>query len=280
LLRATDVRRAVTRWSSTLDRPLPWRGERDPWRILVSEVMLQQTQAGRVAEIYPRFLDRFPTAEAMARSEVADVLRAWCNLGYNRRALNLWRAAQLIAAEGWPRDVEGLAALPGLGPYTARAVASFAFDADVAAVDANVKRVVLRLFGGEDVQGRADELVPRGKSASWNQAMIDFGAVVCTARNPRCDSCPLRALCRWRLTPVAPAPRRPAQRFEDTTRYARGRVVAVLRECGTLTAATIAKRTALEPGRLEDAIASLERDGLIYRRGRTISLGRAASSRR
>jgi A/G-specific adenine glycosylase len=250
--------------------------------VLCSEVMLQQTQAARVAEIYPRFMRRFPTPRAMARAEAADVLRAWENLGYNLRALNLWRTARaLVALPAFPSTVDGLAALPGIGPYTARAVASFCFDAEVAAVDANVRRVVTRLYGpGTDVQREADRLVPRGDAAAWNQAMIDLGAVVCTARNPRCDDCPLRRGCVWRAAPQTLPPRRPSERFESTQRYARGRVVGALRDGGALTVDAISARTGLGEDRLEGAVASLVRDGLVHRRRGFIALGPATFSRR
>lgn len=244
--------------------------------------MLQQTQAGRVAEIYPRFIRRFPTHSSMARADAAAVLRAWENLGYNRRALNLWRAAGAIEAFGtFPASVGSLEQLPGIGPYTARAVASFAFDADVAAVDANVRRVITRSHGdGVCVQAVADALVPHTMSAAWNQAMIDLGAVVCSARNPRCDVCPLRRSCVWRAAPT-PAPRRSGtSRFEDTTRYARGRVVAVLRDGGAMPVATLRRRLGLASLRTDGAIDSLVRDGLVHRRGRVIALGPEASGRR
>jgi A/G-specific adenine glycosylase len=274
-----------------LDRPLPWRGQRDPYRLLVSEVMLQQTQALRVVPHYERFLVRFPTVESLGEAEAADVLRAWDNLGYNRRALNLWRAARAVTELGaFPRTVEELQALPGIGPYTARAVASFAFDVDVAAADVNVRRVVARLHGlpasARKVQALADGLVPRGKAAVWNQAMIDLGAEVCRARNPRCGECPLRRSCAWSrgVRPEA-AQRATSVRFEDTMRYARGRIVQALRARDGLTVAALAARTGLERRRLADAIAALDADGLVAARGGRVVLGssgrgRAASRRR
>ncbi|MEX2394771.1 MAG: A/G-specific adenine glycosylase, partial [Actinomycetota bacterium] len=172
-------------WVDTRERPLPWRGERDAYRILVSEVMLQQTQASRVVPFYEGFCERFPDVESLAAAAPADVLREWSSLGYPRRAMNLWRAARSIVERGsFPSTVDDLVTLAGVGPYTARAIASFAFDVDVAAVDANVKRVVARFHGVTDgVQALADALVPTGKAAAWNQAMIDLGAEVCTARS-------------------------------------------------------------------------------------------------
>jgi A/G-specific adenine glycosylase len=286
-LRPAEARRAVLRWARTLDRPLPWRGERDPYRLLVSEVMLQQTQAARVAELYPRFLARFPTVEALGAADPAEVLRAWENLGYNRRALNLWRTAQAVVARGgFPRTVDELLTLPGVGAYTARAVASFAFDVDAAAVDANVRRVVSRFYGDGQPQALADRLVPPGKAATWNQAMIDLGAVVCTARDPRCGACPLREACAWNRgyrPTAAPSVRQP--RFETTSRYARGRVVEALRS-RPMSLAVLRRETGLPRSRVERAVASLAADQLVHVRRGAVALGpasargRAAAGRR
>jgi A/G-specific adenine glycosylase len=241
--------------------------------------MLQQTQALRVVPIYGRFLERFPSVGALAVASSADVLRAWENLGYNRRALNLWRAARAVHDLGaFPRTVDSLEALPGVGRYTARAVASFAFGLDVGAVDANVRRVITRVAGlrpDSEVQALADELVPRGRSPEWSQAMIDLGAEVCRARSPRCGGCPLRTMCAW-SNGVRPAKVRsqPASRFEDTTRYARGLVVQVLRRGDGLTERVLASRTGLDANRLGDALAGLQRDGLITKLRTRFVLGR------
>ena len=259
---------------------MPWRGETDPYRVLVSEVMLQQTQALRVVPHYARFLRAFPTVKALAAASSADVLRAWENLGYNRRALNLWRTARaVVETGGFPRTVDGLRELPGIGPYTARAVASFAFGVDVAAADVNVRRVVARTNGldpsDRSVQDLADALVPRGRVRVWNQAMIDLGAEVCRARNPRCAECPLQRMCAWSAG-VRPAtkPRVKSPRFEDTTRYARGRVVQALRRVDGSTRSALATQTGLDRHRLDDALRTLADDGLVTpRRGRYV-LGR------
>jgi len=267
------VRRAVTRWGRRVDRPLPWRGERDPYRVLVSEVMLQQTQAARVAPAYERFIARFPNAPALAAAEPADVLHEWGSLGYNRRALNLLRAVREVGARGgFPRDVESLRGLPGVGPYTARAVASFAFGVRCAAVDANVRRVVSRVLGDEaDVQASADALVPMRRAAAWNQAMIDLGALVCTARRPRCSICPLRRSCPS-ADRVPARRRRPQPRFETTARYVRGRIVSELR-AGPLDEATLRRGVGVTSSRFTAGLASLESDGLVHRAGRVVRLG-------
>ena len=245
--------------------------------MLVSEVMLQQTQARRVVPHYERFLRTFPTVEALAAASAGDALRAWDNLGYSRRALNLWRTAVAVVARGgFPSTVDELRTLPGVGPYTARAVASFAFGVDVAAADVNVRRVVARTHGvaeSGDVQALADRLVPRGKVREWNQAMIDLGAEVCRARNPRCSECPLRRMCAWSdgVRPAAKA-RPKAPRFEETTRYARGRVVQALRS-GAQTRTSLAETTGLPAQRLDDALRSLEDESLISKRGSRYVLG-------
>jgi len=231
----------LLRWYEREARDLPWRRTRDPWAILVSEVMLQQTQAARVVPYYERFLARFPDPAACAAAPAAAVLRAWSGLGYNRRALALHRAAGVVAREGWPDD---LSSLPGVGPYTAAAVASFAFGASVLAVDVNVRRVLSRR--GLEVAEPSPQL---------NQALMELGATVCTARAPRCDVCPLAEGCEG---PGGAAPRgRARERFEDTDRFVRGRVVAALAEGSSL--------PDVAPERLERALDGLERDGLIER---------------
>jgi A/G-specific adenine glycosylase len=168
----------LARWFEANGRALPWRSTRDPYAILVSEVMAQQTQVDRVVPRWERWLERWPTVEALAGAPAADVIREWQGLGYNRRALNLHRAAQHIAAQGWPEDLTGL---PGVGRYTADAVACFAFGRDVLPVDVNVRRV--------------QERTRRAFDSRSAQALMDLGATICLARIPRCESCPLAEHC-------------------------------------------------------------------------------------
>jgi A/G-specific adenine glycosylase len=231
-------------WGERHQRDLPWRRTRDPWRILVSEVMLQQTQAERVVGPYDRFLSAFPTASACARAPSSEVVRMWSGLGYNRRALNLQRAARAVESEHGgrlPDDDRALRALPGIGPYTARAVRSFAYGADVAAVDTNAVRVLTRCVQGTslriaDAQALGDHLVPPGQSWAFNQAMFDLGATVCRVR-PDCDGCPMRRICRWHRAGLAePDPWRSSpsvrvqSRFAGSDRQGRGRLVDALRQ--------------------------------------------------
>jgi A/G-specific adenine glycosylase len=255
------LRAALLRWYAGARRDLPWRRTTDPYAILVSEVMLQQTQVARVVPRYRAWLERWPTAAALAGATRAEVLAAWVGLGYNRRALALHAAAAVVARDGWPED---LRVLPGVGPYTAAAVGAFAFGAQVAAVDTNARRVAARLGRGSPA-----ELLPAGRAAEFNQATMDLGATICTARTARCGECPVRRWCASAgLAPrAAPAARRArAERFEDTNRWVRGRVVAAL-------AAGEGLPGDVSPERLERALAGLERDRIVRRVGARYSLG-------
>jgi A/G-specific adenine glycosylase len=249
---------ALLDWYERVRRPLPWRFTRDPYALLVSEVMLQQTQALRVVPYYERWLERFPSADALASAPMHDVLSLWSGLGYNRRALALQKAARVVVESGWPAD---LTSLPGVGPYTAAAVSSFAWDAQVAAVDTNVRRVLERRDGVTRtprlLAQRADELLPEGRAATFNQAMMELGATVCRPRVPVCEACPVSAGCRGPLPPSPPSGPRPnAVRFEDTDRWARGRVLAAL---------LAGEEPVVEGERRVRALAGLERDGLVVR---------------
>ena len=251
---ATPLQDAVLAWYRAGRRDLPWRRTRDPYAILVSEVMLQQTQVARVVPRYEAWLERWPDPASLAAASPAQVLTAWVGLGYNRRALRLHEACAVVARDGWPPDAAGLAALPGVGPYTAAAVASFAFGEQVPAIDTNVARVAARL------RTTPHELLPPGEAAEWNQAAMELGARVCGARKARCAECPAAAWCpsAGRVVVAPRAAHRTRPRFEDTDRYARGRVVAAL-------AAGAALPAELGPERLERALSALERDGLVVR---------------
>ena len=244
--RLTD---ALHVWGERSLRDLPWRRTRDPWAVLVSEAMLQQTQVARVIERYAPFLDRFPSPAAMAAAPLADVLDAWAGLGYYRRARDLHRAAGAIVERHGgrvPDTLTDLLALPGIGAYTARAVLAHAYEQDHGVVDTNVARVLARAFAGAPmtasvVQRLADGIVLPGTGWLHNQTMLDLGATVCTARAPRCSDCPLSSGCAWRAAgggtddgPPDPARRtagtsRPQARFEGSDRQGRGRILAALR---------------------------------------------------
>lgn len=234
-------RDALDSWAATLPRDLPWRRTRDPWAVLVSETMLQQTQVVRVVPKYEAFLERFPTAAACAQASVGEVIAGWAGLGYNRRAVLLHAAAVAVVRDHhgrFPADLGALLALPGVGPYTARAVLAFAFEQDVAVLDTNVARVLARAHGrrlaGREAQDLADALVPTGRGWWWNQAMLDLGALVCAKRTPRCAGCPVRACCSHRGEGIDPAVGSaavggPQSRFAGSDRQGRGRLVDALR---------------------------------------------------
>jgi A/G-specific adenine glycosylase len=210
---ALRFKRRLLKWFRAAGRDLPWRRTRDPYHVLVSEFMLQQTQVARVTEYYPRFLDRFPTIERLAGANPRRVREAWEGLGYYRRAANLHRLARTVVRDHdgtLPDDPTVLATLPGVGPYTAGAVASFAFEKRAAAVDTNVARVLGRAFGVNGKRGTptaasdratwdlARRLLPKRSPTAWefNQALMDLGARHCTARRPNCPACPVRPACR------------------------------------------------------------------------------------
>jgi len=201
-----DERARLLHWYRKHARDLPWRKTQDPWAILVSEVLLQQTRVEQALPYYRRVLARFPTAKSLAQAPLSELLSLWQGAGYYRRAEHLHRSARIIAARGFPRDFEGLRALPGVGPYTAGAVASIAFGERVPAVDGNVRRVLARVFALEapteaELWRRAAAWMPKADPGSWNQALMELGARVCTPRAPRCAECPLKARCQGRGAP-------------------------------------------------------------------------------
>jgi A/G-specific adenine glycosylase len=244
-VRLARIRDGLLGWFQEHARDLPWRRTRDPYAILVSEVMLQQTQVDRVLPYYTQFLERFPTVEDLANAATSDVIRIWSGLGYNRRAVNLQRAARAIVEEHesvFPDDPADLKKLPGIGSYTAGAIAAFAHERDVAFLDTNMRRVVSRvIFGTESTRESeaieaANALVPAGHGWTWNQALIEFGALQCTARRPACIICPLRDDCAAYPTMQVTLQRKSSstrqaktEPFESTSRFYRGRIVEALR---------------------------------------------------
>ena len=243
--------------------------------------MAQQTQAARAAEAWERFMARWPTAAALAAAPTADVLREWRGLGYNRRAIALQRAAQAIVADHGgviPDDLDALRRLPGIGPYTARALAALAFGRRVGAVDTNVRRVLGRAFFGTRhaepvaLQALADELVPAGHPGTWTHALMDLGATTCRIRAPQCSTCPLATWCAFArsagateaVTGLRPTARPPAPRFEASSRWLRGRLLDRLRDASpgawVALAAPIGDHDKVA---VEVALAAMARDGLV-----------------
>jgi A/G-specific adenine glycosylase len=278
------LRASILGWYDRVGRNLPFRATRDPYAILVSEAMAQQTQAARAGEAWNRFMGLFPTVAVLADATPADVLRAWQGLGYNRRALHLWRAARRIVEDHGgvvPANVAALEALPGVGPYTARAVCALAFGMPVGAVDTNVRRVLGRMLLGGDairpaaLQRLADASVPIDRPGAWTHALMDLGATLCLPRQPGCMRCPARAACRyaaeragWTTSrasreTVASRPATAAP-FTSTSRWLRGRIVDRLRAADgdrwTVIDGPIGSH---DPAAVTAALQSLAHDGLV-----------------
>lgn len=280
------VQAALLAWYATHRRDLPWRRANDPYSILVSEIMLQQTQVDRVVPRYLDFLRRFPDFAALAAAGPGDVIRAWAPLGYNQRAVRLQRMAVRIMREHggrMPEDPGLLRNLEGVGEYTAAALLSIAFGKDVGVVDTNVRRVLGRVFWGEAkpapkaLAGMAGALVPPGRSRDWNQALMDLGAMVCLSRKPACGACPLRRGCdaapllaSGRLRAAEERATYRAAPFKGSSRYYRGRILHRLRALAVGEAVGLQDLgAAVKPDyAIEDLdwlaglVAGLERDGL------------------
>lgn len=280
---------------------------RDPYRVVVAELMLQQTQVDRVLPKYLAWIERWPLMSDLAKSELSEVLIFWQGLGYNRRAKFLWLLAKEISeakAGTWPTTEEELLKLPGIGKYTARAVMSFAFGQQVAVVDTNVKRVLRRVLDGLEASTEpvpsekawfalADSVVPAFQADPWNQLMMDFGAMVCTAKAPRCESCPVQHVCQAQKTavqagfstyreylqthPPITKTGRKSVKFTDSDRFFRGRIMDVLRQ-GNIDRNQLwiklrDEHGLLEENRFQRLLSALQKEGLIQAQNNTVKLG-------
>lgn len=291
--RLDALQRGLLQWYARHRRDLPWRRTRDPYAILVAEMMLQQTQAPRVEPRFRAWLARFPTLASLAAASTADVLREWSGLGYNSRAVRLQAIARQVVASGrgeLPSSSDALRALPGIGAYTANAIACFAFGHELAVVDTNVNRVLYRVLLGPEPPGApvpprlawalAARALPPKRAYDWNQALMDFGSAVCTARRPDCPSCVLRPCCRAAPTIHATLAARQTARgagrsravpFATTSRYYRGQILRALGRLGpgdrlpiaALGPAIKGDYTAADRGWLEGLVGDLAREGLV-----------------
>jgi A/G-specific adenine glycosylase len=281
-----QTNRLILSWYKRNARRFPWRQTKNPHRILLSEVMLQQTQTGRVRQIYPRFLRRFPNFKELARAKTSALIRAWRGMGYNGRVVRLQRSAQIVCDRykgKLPNDIQALKALPGIGKYTAHAVACFAFGRTVAVVDTNVQRVLSRLFPGDgqakDGWQLAEAILPKRRSYDWNQALMELGATLCTARTPRCAQCPVNKLCPNAFhfpTNGVKVQKKEPSRAGIPNRIYRGRIIDTLRHLRdrkTIEAAALGKMikmkyTDRDRRWLTGLIDRLEQDGLLSARRR------------
>jgi A/G-specific adenine glycosylase len=279
----------VRRWYAARARDLPWRRPGTPaWAVLVSEIMLQQTPVARVEPVYEAWLRRWPTPGALADAAPGDAVREWGRLGYPRRALRLHAAAVVIDRDHGgvvPSTLEELLALPGVGDYTARAVAAFAYRQRHAVLDTNVRRVLARVLGGRADPGPsvtvaewalAESVLPADPedAATWSVAVMELGALVCTARSPLCQSCPLATRCAWLAAghPASEGPGRRPQGYAGTDRQVRGRLLAVLREAeGPVPLAALSLAWSDDVQR-DRSLAGLVEDGLVEARGQVFTL--------
>lgn len=305
-------------WYEKNKRDLPWRVSgfrdmvhgsrllRDPYKILVSELMLQQTQVTRVIPKFEKFIKRWPTIESLAQAKLSEVITAWRGLGYNRRAKYLLETAKLVTYSPggkFPRETQSLKKLPGFGPYMVSAIRVFAFGEQDAVIDVNIARVFTRVESGElrmenvrqkELRELAEQSIPKGKADEWHQALMDFGSSVCTARNPKCSSCPLSRICRanrlaetngfpsfadWLV--LQPKTRKVSKKdagkkFEETDRYFRGRIIDFLRAgekpMEEVSNHILSTHKLVDRKRFGSIVESLVIDGLICVRGNTASL--------
>ena len=272
-------------WGAEHLRDLPWRRTRNPWFVLVAEVMLQQTQIDRVLSKWPAFLEEFPTATSCALAPTSEVVKQWEGMGFNRRAVLLHQAAKSIKDNHGgevPLEIDELLLLPGVGPYTARAILAFAYEQDSAVVDTNVGRVLARWTGHRlkpaEAQELADRSVPLGEGGAWNQAVLDFGSMVCRSKNPKCEKCPIHSSCSWQGIGVDPAKGSAGvsgtqSRFEGSDRQGRGKLVAALRK-KPIKKSELAEIMGwpLDPKRAERVASTVISDGLATSEGDTLSL--------
>lgn len=276
----------LLKWFAANGRLLPWRRTRDPWSVFVSETMLQQTQVVRVIPKYWAFLERFPTVDACAASNAGDVIALWNGLGYNRRALGLHRTAVAVMQHHsgiFPNTIDELQRLPGIGPYTSRALLVFAFELPFAVVDTNVGRVLSRAIVGASIQTRgevqslADEWLVAESAWAWNSALLDIGATICMKRQVHCEVCPVQGQCLWRGDGEDPAHQtatrtRPQARFDGSNRQLRGRLIAALTR-GPIAKADIAHvLDCADAARCEMVMSGLVQDRLIVTNGDVLQL--------
>ncbi len=273
------IQDALIAWYSSNARDLPWRKNRvTAYQILVSEIMLQQTPAARVAPQWQAWIKRWPTAAHLAKASSADVIRQWDRLGYPNRALRLHETAKLITrshAGRLPQQYEDLISLPGIGDYTANAILAFAFNKRSVVLDTNIRRVIERVWNGNERPSNspsaverefAEALVPLDdkQAAAWSIAVMEFGALVCTARNPQCDACPIASSCAWRAAdyPASTLVRK-SQKFEGTDRQVRGKIMAELKSATTSKTRDSLSHVAKDRSQFDRAMLSLIDDGLI-----------------
>ncbi len=280
-----DIQTCVLSWYEKNARNLPWRQTTDPYNILVSEMMLQQTQVERVIPKYNAFLEKFPTTKALASAPTGEVLKLWSGLGYNRRALYLQKCAQTIETQNqgrFPETEQELQELPGIGPYTRAAVLSFAFNKNIVVIDVNIELLYKRIFYGkaDNIQAIAQELLPEERSRDWHNALMDIGALFCTAKNPKCDDCPLKEFCASANKSERHEATRQKKKvvpFKESDRIVRGTILKFLTKQNNQNKDAIYEQLLQEnikreKEKFEEILVQLKKDGLVKTNEKIISL--------
>ncbi len=258
----------ILTWYKKNKRELPWRTTQDPWKIIVSEIMLQQTQVDRVIPKYLAFLEKFPTPEACAQGNTSDILKLWQGLGYNSRGLRLKKLAEQYP-NIFPKIPEDLQTLPGIGPYTANAVLAFAFNKDVMVRDTNIERVLSRIKGKQLSNQEIYNELPKGKSREWYNALMDLGATTCLAKTPKCSLCPVQKECK---SPTLQILKAKQSKFKGSWRMYRGKLVRVLTEQKQVSLENARNELQLEQEQFDQLVKELEQEGFIKKEKNMLKL--------
>ena len=258
-----QLKKDLLTWYTNNKRSFSWRNTNDPWKILLIEIISQQTQINRADTYYQKFIKRFPTPESMSKSSLKTILKMWSGLGYNNRAKRLYESSKLLADQGFERIYPNFEILPGVGPYTKNAILSFAYGDNVLAVDTNLQRIIIRYFGIDNTKDYlkeySDLLLENIKSADLNQAVMDFGSSICTSSNTKCGICPLEKNCKKYFVNS----KNSIKEFKGSNRELRGKIIRLLLEENQISVKEIEKKIGEEESKIITAITGLKNDGLL-----------------
>ena len=268
-----QLKKSLLIWYKNNKRSFNWRHTNDPWKILLIEIISQQTQINRANIYYQRFIKKFPTPESMSKSTLKTILKMWSGLGYNNRAIRLYESSKLISEKGFKNIYPNFELLPGVGQYTKNAILSFAYGEKVLALDTNLERVLTRYFAADStkdyVKKYSDFLLKDVDSRDLNQALMDLGSSICTSSNPKCNICPLEKNCKKYITKS----KNSIKKFKGSNRELRGKIIKLLVMQNQITIKNIAKKTSENEEKIMTAINSLENDGLLkVRKNNTIEI--------
>ena len=258
-----QLKKDLLTWYTNNKRSFSWRNTNDPWKILLIEIISQQTQINRADTYYQKFIKRFPTPESMSKSSLKTILKMWSGLGYNNRAKRLYESSKLLAEQGFEGIYPNFEILPGVGPYTKNAILSFAYGDNVLAVDTNLQRIIIRYFGIDNTKDYlreySDLLLESIKSEDLNQAFMDFGSSICTSSNTKCDICPLEKNCKKYFI----NPKNSIKKFKGSNRELRGKIIKLLIEENQISINELEKKTREDVSKIITAINGLQNDGLL-----------------